>query len=411
MTTLVTTGLLERSNTGKYIIGPALYTIGNLYLNATDILKAAEPVVAILNNLTGEVASIGILENEYTVIVMRKESKYGFRWSHVGSLLPAHASAMGKALLSELNGADLDSLYPEEILKPVNPKTIKTKTELRENLEQIKKTGISVSQEELVEGIGGIARAIRDASGKAVAALSIGVPVFKLNEAYHSQIVTMVRLGASLASYRLGYQNEVPEVRDIEEIRSWWEQNPLERGPIIKDGIKIEDVALPYLTELNKIVNESVSLSVLEGDEAVSIQHIESTYSLRFTSQVGGSLPLHSTAAGKMLLSHLSDRQVQNLLNHKTLFHFTENTITEVADIMPELAMVRREGIAIDNQETELGVRCLAAPVKDNNGEIIAAVSVSGPTTRLNIGRVQELKSLVRSTGLEISQEFGYGGN
>ncbi|MEE9399156.1 MAG: IclR family transcriptional regulator C-terminal domain-containing protein, partial [Dehalococcoidales bacterium] len=89
----------------------------------------------------------------------------------------------------------------------------------------------------------------------------------------------------------------------------------------------------------------------------------------------------------------------------------TENTITEVADIMPELAMVRREGIAIDNQETELGVRCLAAPVKDNNGEIIAAVSVSGPTTRLNIGRVQELKSLVRSTGLEISQEFGYGGN
>lgn len=227
--TLVNEGFLEKRRvTGKYAIGPKLYMIGSLYLNATDIMTAAEPVIESLNTLTGEVSSLACLEKGYAVIILRKESEYAFRWSHVGSVLPAHGSAMGKALLSELSDAELDVLYPEETLMATSPKTIKTKTELKGNLEHIRKTGISLSNEELVEGVEGIARVIRDVSSKAVAAISIGVPIFRLSDAYLSQLTTMVRLGANLISYRLGYQDLVYQIRDIQELRSWWDQNPLD---------------------------------------------------------------------------------------------------------------------------------------------------------------------------------------
>ena len=227
LATLTRGGLLEQNDrTGKYRIGPEFYMQGSLYLRATDIFKAAEPVTKALNDLTGEAVCIAILNRGNVVMVMKEESKYDFRVAtHVGSILTAYTSAMGKALLSELPEAEIDSIIPEERLRPRTKNTIATKRELKLELEQIRKTGVSFDLEGNFEGVVGIASLIRDASGKAVAAMSIPVPVFRSNQASRERIVTLIKMGTSLISYRLGHGDANNPIRDIEEIRSWWEQN------------------------------------------------------------------------------------------------------------------------------------------------------------------------------------------
>jgi len=220
-------GLLDRNTeTGKYRIGPELYILGILYLSTTDILKATKPVVETLNSLTSEAVNVSIFENGYVTMIMKEECKHAFKYSYnVGSVLPAYASAMGKAFLSELTEAELDSFYPEERLEPRTPKTIATKTELKLDLQQIKKTGIGFSSEDAHVGVEAVGSIIRDARGKAAAAMSISIPVFRVNQASRERLATLIRLGARLASYRLGYKDPTHPVYDIEQIRSWWEQN------------------------------------------------------------------------------------------------------------------------------------------------------------------------------------------
>lgn len=220
-------GLLEKNPmTGKYMIGPTLYSLGSLYLSTTGILKATEPVIKTLNNLTNEAVNVGILDKRYMAVIMKEESRDAFRFSlHIGSVIPAYTSAMGKALLSELTEAEIDNLFPEERLRQLTKKTIATKSELKRELEQIRKTGVSFDREGSTEGVDGIASVIRDVSGKAVAAMSITPPSFRINEGKRERFANLVKLGASLASYWLGYQDTANPVRDIEEIRSWWEQN------------------------------------------------------------------------------------------------------------------------------------------------------------------------------------------
>lgn len=233
LTTLTMSGLANRNaKTGKYMIGPALYALGSLYLSTTDICMAAGPVIETMNDLTGETVNVSILDRGNITLVMKQESKHAFRLNtHVGSIIHAYGSAMGKALLSELNEAEIDSLYPEERLPPLTKKTITTKTELKLELKQIRKSGVSYDSEGSYEGVEAVASKVRDTSGKAVAAMSIAVPVFRMDEANRKRLTTLVRLGTSLVSYRLGYQDIDNPVRDIEEIRSWWEQNQVDQTP------------------------------------------------------------------------------------------------------------------------------------------------------------------------------------
>ena len=236
VTTLATSGLLEQTErTGKYTVGPALYALGILYLNTHDLFSAAESVFKALNDLTTEAVSMAILDRSNTVFVMREESKHALRFSqHIGTTAPAHASAMGRALLSELAEVDIDRLYPEEKLRPLTRKTIVTKAELKLKLELIRKTGISIDREGSYEGLEGIASLIRDASGKAVAAMSFAVPIFRMDPAQREQFATLIKMGASLISYRLGYQDKVTPVHSLEEILVWWEQNQLNSNLKVK---------------------------------------------------------------------------------------------------------------------------------------------------------------------------------
>jgi len=229
LATLAYCGFVEQNpTTGKYRTGPELYILGSLYLSTTDIPKAAEPVVKTLNDLTHETVNVGIFDKGHVIMVMKEDSTYAFRFSrHVGTLLPAHASGMGKAFLSELTEAELDSLYPEEKLLPRTLKTIATKTELKRDLQEIRKTCVSFNREGGHEGIESIGSTIRNASGRVVAAMSISVPIVRMNQGTRERLATLVRLGSNLVSYRLGYRDNANTVRNIQEIRSWWEQNQI----------------------------------------------------------------------------------------------------------------------------------------------------------------------------------------
>ena len=227
LATLAEYGIVERNTkTSKYKIGTLLYYLGNLYLGTTDTLKAAEPVVTALNEITGETINVTILEKGNVIIVMKEDARYAFRiHRHIGEIVPAYSASTGKALLSELNEAELNSIIPEEKLRPLTSKTITTKTALKTELEEIRKTGVAFSRQEGYDGVVGIAYTIRNASGKAIAGMSIAVPVFRTNDNLQECLITLVKMGCSLISYKLGYFKVDLPVRDIQEIRSWWGKN------------------------------------------------------------------------------------------------------------------------------------------------------------------------------------------
>ncbi|MFC1903820.1 IclR family transcriptional regulator [Chloroflexota bacterium] len=166
------------------------------------------------------------MEKGFVTIVMIEEPNYPFKLTHhIGTIIPAYSSAIGKAFLSELTEAELDNFYPEEELEPRTSRTITTKAELKLELKKIKKAGISFNREGAYEGIVGIGSVVRGKKGKAIASLSISIPVFRITQANQQKYATLVKLGASLISYRLGYEDKTQQIHNIEEIRSWWEEN------------------------------------------------------------------------------------------------------------------------------------------------------------------------------------------
>ena len=222
--------ILERKGRrGVYTIGPGLYVLGNLFLTTTDIIKAAEPVVKIVNELTGEVTNLSIFFDGNISYLMREESKYEFRWGrHVGSYVPAHVSAMGNFFLSELSDSEIDELYPEEDLIPFTSHTIASKTELKARLAEIRKTGVSIDYEGQTYGVAGFSDGIRDSSGRVVAAISVGALIAHLNAEFIDRITQLVKMSAALISYRLGYRDTSCSIREVEEIKYWWKRESKE---------------------------------------------------------------------------------------------------------------------------------------------------------------------------------------
>ena len=227
LVTLTDTGILEQnSKTSKYMIGPEMFVLGNLYLQRMDLFQAAKPVIATLNELTKESINIAILDKGDVIWVMREDSHHGLIDNiHIGSCYPAYSSALGRALLSDLTETRIDSLYPEENLQQITNKTISTKAELKLQLKQVRESGISFDSEGTFEEVVAFASLIRRADGNAIAALGTALPKNRLNPKKHELFTSLIKMGASLISYRLGYKDTVNPVSSIEEISSWWTQN------------------------------------------------------------------------------------------------------------------------------------------------------------------------------------------
>ena len=224
--TLTECGLLNRKEkTSKYTIGPLLYQLGTLYLDTVDVFKAAKPVMEALKELTGEDVLMGMLDRGDMIIVMKEESKFDFRIGrHIGESIPAYASSMGKALLSELTEAEIDNLYPKERLQSVTKKTVTSKTELKRVLEKVRINGVAFDRESGRIGVEGVSSVIRDAKGKTVASLCVSMPIFRANQAKRTRMAKLVKMGTDLINYKLGYQNANKAIFEIKDICSWWEK-------------------------------------------------------------------------------------------------------------------------------------------------------------------------------------------
>jgi DNA-binding IclR family transcriptional regulator len=173
-------------------------------------------------------------------------------------------------------------------------------------------------------------------------------------------------------------------------------------------SIDLPDVARSYMRQLSDLTNETVNLSIREGAEILYIAQMESSQSVRMMSTIGTRSHLHSTAMGKAILAFLPDEEQTTLAERLVLTPYTAATITEQALLVKELTNVRKQGYAIDNEENEVGVRCVGAPIFDHNGYAFAGISISGPAYRLSLARLKALsRSLIEATDA-ISARLGH---
>lgn len=183
----------------------------------------------------------------------------------------------------------------------------------------------------------------------------------------------------------------------------------MELSSAVMERLDIRKIAHPYLDELSKITGEVVHLVVLDGYEGVYIDKVDNSFgTIRMYSQVGKRVSLHSSGVGKVLLASLNEEEVDKFIIEKGLPKKTENTITDPVKLKEELARIRNQGYAIDDIENEEGIRCVAAPILNYNGETVAAVSISGPTIRVTKERIPELVHLIREYTIKISREMGF---
>lgn len=165
--------------------------------------------------------------------------------------------------------------------------------------------------------------------------------------------------------------------------------------------------ALAFLRELNEKTRETVHMTVCDRDAAIYIEKIESPTPLRGFSEIGRSAPLHCTGVGKVLMAALSEKELTDLLKRYPLKRFTPNTLAQPAAVKKELERIRTQGYAIDNEEHEPGIRCVAAPILDHTGKVIASISLAGRTTSVTPARLPELIQQVRETAQKISARLG----
>jgi IclR family transcriptional regulator, KDG regulon repressor len=186
----------------------------------------------------------------------------------------------------------------------------------------------------------------------------------------------------------------------------------LELGNLILEQFDLRKIAEPILRDLAGRTNETVHMVILDKNEIVYIDKIETEQArggLKMASRVGSRNLTHSCAVGKVLLSYLPEKDVDSLIDEKGLPGKTDNTITSPSKFKDHLKAVRQQGYAIDDEENEKGIRCVAAPVLDDKGRAVSAISVSGPAFRVTKKLVQEaLKKEVISAASEISRLLGF---
>ena len=179
----------------------------------------------------------------------------------------------------------------------------------------------------------------------------------------------------------------------------------LELGSIVKSRINIREIALPFMQDLHKAVGESINLGIRDEDEIIYLERTSNGHSLvRVVYLIGGRAPLHLTSLGKLFLASDRTESVRAYAKRTGLPGKTPHSLTEIGTLEKELEKVRRHDLAYDNEEAELGLRCVASPIRNDEGIIIAGLSISAPTDRHDPGWIDQIKSSTEA----ISRALGY---
>jgi DNA-binding IclR family transcriptional regulator len=241
---------------------------------------------------------------------------------------------------------------------------------------------------------------------------------FDLLEQFHGDVD---ELGVTELSKRLKlHKNNVFRLLATLESRNYIEQNratenyrlglkTLELGQTFIKQMGLLRQSRPVLEELVGKCNETSYVAILKDFHIVYLDVVETGLTVRVVPRVGAQLPAYCTAAGKVQIAHMTDEELTDYLPTKELKRYTPNTITDRDELKRHLKQVADQGYAIDNEELDVGVRCVSAAIRDYTRRIVGAVSISGPSMRFTDERLEkELIPLVESASEEISTNLGY---
>jgi len=216
---------------------------------------------------------------------------------------------------------------------------------------------------------------------------------------------TIQRLTFTLQS--LGYVD-----RDRETKRFRLGPKTLSVGLSVIRDLDLKKVAFPFLEKTSKEIGETVNLAILDGTDIVYVERIKTEQILNINLQIGSRLPAYCTSMGKAMLAFLPEDRLQEILKKMDLRPVTPYTITCKGDLRKELKKVKARGFATNNEELSLGLRSVAAPVRNFKGEVIAAVNIAVPSIRISQKRLEKIfAEKVVETANQISSTLGYKGD
>ena len=179
---------------------------------------------------------------------------------------------------------------------------------------------------------------------------------------------------------------------------------------VVLNNLQLVEVAKSEIQDLAREIGLTTHLGTVDGSDLLYLAKANSNNSIRTTSYVGQRSYLHSTSLGKVLCSNLPLSRVTQIMGEKGMPQFTPNTITRIEDYIVELEKVKAQGYAIDNEENEKFVRCVAAPIHDHIGRVTSAISVSGLIVHIPESKLPKVVEAVKARALRISRKLGYTG-
>jgi DNA-binding IclR family transcriptional regulator len=180
-----------------------------------------------------------------------------------------------------------------------------------------------------------------------------------------------------------------------------------ELGTLVRRKMDTASESRAQMYQLAQSTGETVQLAVLDHQSVLYIRILESRQAVRMSSIAGSRAPAHCTSVGKVLLAYQSPEDVQEIIGNG-LTRFTDNTVTAPDKLLEELAAIRQKGYAVDDEEIEVGLRCIAAPVRNHSGNVIAAVGVAAPVQRMSKKNLQTTAPTVVAAADSISRRLGY---
>ncbi|HZG73457.1 MAG TPA: IclR family transcriptional regulator [Chondromyces sp.] len=181
-----------------------------------------------------------------------------------------------------------------------------------------------------------------------------------------------------------------------------------ELGNKVGNNLEIGKVARPIIEKLVEELKETVHMVILQRDEVIYIEKVEGPHALRIYSEVGKRAPIHCTGVGKAILAFQNEDEIERMLSKTNLEAFTEKTLTNKEEIKEQLKVIRERGYSIDDEEIELGLKCIAAPIFNHQGKVVASVSCAAPAMRLDEKRLSEVIEGIKRAADEISHHMGY---
>jgi len=183
----------------------------------------------------------------------------------------------------------------------------------------------------------------------------------------------------------------------------------MELGEQALEGVDIRKEAHDELRELSNQLNEVVHLGIIEDGQVVYLDKFNPPQrAFQIYSSIGKRAPVHCTGLGKAILASLPDKEAENIIRKNGLQKFTPQTITSKSEFREELGQIREQGYAFDNKEHEEEVRCIAVPIHNHNREVKAAISVTAPSFRVELGDLEDYASEVKETARLISKKMGH---